>query len=49
MKVGHWVEDLVGGIQVDIEEMFADINELKQEKEALTYRRERLKVAKWKS
>ena len=49
MKVGLWIEDLVGGIQVDIEEMFADINELKQEKEALTYRRERLKVAKWKS
>ena len=46
MKVGHWIEDLVGDIQADMDEMFADINELKQEKEALTYLRERLKVAK---
>ncbi len=46
MKVGHWIEDLVDDIQADMDEMFADINELKQEKEALTYLRERLKVAK---
>ncbi len=49
MKVGHWVEDLVGGIQADMDEMFADINELKQEKGALTYLRERIKVARGKS
>jgi len=46
MKVGNWIEDLVDDIQADMDEMFADINELKQEKEALTYLRERLKVAK---
>ncbi len=49
MKVGRWVEDLVGGIQADMDEMFADINELKQEKGSLTYLRERVKVARGKS